>query len=165
MRGWVRVDANLPSADAPGARAWSMWLERVGAAVLLALLILLAREAARHSIDFPVYHRAARQILAGNYELYPAEAYGGQPFPSQGFRYMPAIAFLFVPFGWLPLEQAALVFFLLKLLTLWWMGAGIARHAGSSFWGRRAFVTAFLVVGGYVVEELRFGNAHLFCVA
>ena len=114
---------------------------------LLALLVLLARESALHSIDFPVYHRAARQIIAGNYDLYPPEAYGGQPFPSQGFRYAPAIAFLFVPFGWLPLEFGALVFFSLKLVVVWWIGATVARHADRTgvdgrFWSQSSWLRA-----------------------
>lgn len=92
-----------------------IWLHRLGAALLLVALVLLARESATRSIDFPVYHRAAIQVIEGNYDLYPPEAYGGHPGPSQGFRYAPAIALLFVPFGWLPLELAALVFFALKL--------------------------------------------------
>ena len=50
-----------------------IWLQRAGMAVLLVLLVLLAREAATRSIDFPVYHRAARNVIAGHYELYPAE--------------------------------------------------------------------------------------------
>ncbi len=142
----------------------AVWIER-GAAVLLAILIaLLAREAATHSIDFPVYHRAARQIIEGNYELYPVEAYGGTPGPSQGFRYLPAVAFLFLPFGWLPLEWSALAFYALKFVALWWVGATIARYAGAATWGRRAFILAFLTVGGYMAEELRFGNAHFFCI-
>jgi len=127
-------------------------------------LALLAREASLHSIDFPVYHRAARQIIAGNYELYPEEAYGGQPHPSQGFRYAPAIAFLFLPFGFLPLKLSAFVFYALKLVALWWVGATIARRAGSPESAQRAFAIAFVVVGGYLAEELRFGNAHFFCI-
>ena len=142
-----------------------MWLQRAAAAGLLVLLVILARQAAMHSIDFPIYHPAARQILAGNSELYPAEAYVGQPIPPHGFRYAPVIAFLFVPFGWLPLEPAAFVFYCLKLAALWWIGATVARRAGSSAWGCHAFVVAFVVAGGYLAEELRFGNAHLFCIA
>jgi Glycosyltransferase family 87 len=141
-----------------------IWLQRAGLAVLLVLLVLLAREAATRSIDFPVYHRAARNVIAGHYELYPAEAYGGTPFPSQGFRYLPAIAFLFVPFGWLPLELAALAFFALKLAAMWYVGATVARHAGLSERRREAFLIAFLIVGGYIAEELRFGNAHFLVV-
>jgi Glycosyltransferase family 87 len=141
-----------------------IWLQRAGLAVLVILLALLAREAATRSIDFPVYHRAARQVIAGHYEFYPTEAYGGTPFPSQGFRYLPAIAFLFVPFGWLPLELAALAFFALKLAALWYVGATVARHAGLSEGQRQVFLIAFLIVGGYIAEELRFGNVHFLCV-
>ena len=142
-----------------------IWLQRVGLTVLAILLVLLAREAATRSIDFPVYHRAARQVIAGHYEFYPVEAYGGTPGPSQGFRYLPAIAFLFVPFGWPPLEVAALAFFALKLAALWYVGATIARHAGLSEGRWQVLLVAFLVVGGYIVEELRFGNVHFLVVA
>jgi hypothetical protein len=141
-----------------------IWFQRAGLAVLLILLALLAREAATRSIDFPVYHRAARQVIAGHYEFYPAEAYGGTPVPSQGFRYLPAIAFLFVPFGWLPLELAALAFFALKLAALWYVGATVARHAGLLERRRQVCLIAFLIVGGYMAEELRFGNVHFLCV-
>jgi hypothetical protein len=41
----------------------------------------------------------------------------------------------------------------------------VARHARASNWGRALFALAFVIVGGYVVEELRFGNAHFFTVA
>ena len=149
--------------SAVGAR--TIWLQRVATVIVVAALVVLAREAATRSIDFPVYHRAAQQVLAGNYELYPPEAYGGQPHPSQGFRYAPAMAFLFFPLGWFSLETAALLFYALKLAALWWVGSTVARRMGATNWGRRACIVSFLVVGGYVVEELRFGNAHVFVVA
>ena len=53
----------------------------------------------------------------------------------------------------------------LKLAALWWVGATMARHARALDWGRGLFALAFVIVGGYVVEELRFGNAHFFTVA
>ena len=143
----------------------TLWLQRVGLAVLFILLVLLGREAATHSVDFPVYHRAARQVIAGNYEFYPVEAYGGTPGRSQGFRYLPAIAFLFVPLGWLPPEAAALAFFALKLAAVWYIGATVARHAGMSEGQWQVFLVAFLIVGGYIVEEWRFGNVHFLIVA
>ncbi len=133
-------------------------------ALLLVVFVLLAREATIHTIDFPVYHRAARQILAGDYDLYPPEAYGGQPGPGQGFRYLPAIAFLFLPLGLLSLRWSAFAFLCLKLIALWWMGATIARRAGSSGWGVRSFAVAFVVAGGYLVEEMRYGNVHLLVI-
>jgi hypothetical protein len=142
-----------------------IWLQRGAVAALFIFLVLLAREATTHSIDFPVYHRAARQVIEGRYEFYPVEAYGGTPVPSQGFRYAPAVAFLFVPFGWLPLEAAALAFFALKLAALWYVGATVANHVGLSEGRRQVFLIAFLIVGGYIAEELRFGNVHFLCIA
>jgi Glycosyltransferase family 87 len=142
----------------------AIWLQRTGLVVLAILLALLAREAATRSIDFPVYHRAARQVLAGQFEFYPVEAYGGTPGPSQGFRYLPAIAFLFVPFGWLSLELAALAFFALKLAAVWYVGSTVGRHAGLSEGRRLVLIVAFLIVAGYMVEEFRFGNVHFLVV-
>src|SRR6187200_1848919 len=131
-----------PAVPPPTVSVRLIWLQRAGLALLLIFLVLLAREAATRSIDFPVYHRAARQVLAGHYEFYPVEAYGGTPGPSQGFRYAPAIAFLFLPLGWLPLESAALAFFALKLAAAWYVGATVARHAGLSEGLRQVFLIA-----------------------
>src|SRR4030095_1209034 len=96
--------------------------------------------------------------------IYPVEVYRGTPAPPHGFRYVPAIAFLIVPLGWPPLEVAALLFFALQLLAIWYVGATIARHAGLQNGLRRVLLVAFLIVGGYLVEELRFGNVHFLVV-
>src|SRR4029077_5337240 len=165
MRAGVLHQHSARSMIGPPMRSTVIWSQRVGLAVLAVLLPLLAREAAAPSIDFPVYHRAPRQVIAGQYEFYPVEAYGGTPGPSQGFRYVPAIAFLFTPLGWLSLEAAALAFFVLKLLAVWYVGATVARHAGLPEGRRQVFVIAFLLVGGYMAEEMRFGNVHFFVVA
>ena len=103
--------------------------------------------------------------MRDTYEFYPAEAYAGTPGPSQGFRYLPAIAFLFVPFGWLPLEVSALAFFALKLAAVCGdVGATVTRHTGLSEGRRPVFLIALLIVAGYLVEELRFGNVHFLVV-
>jgi len=146
-------------------RLQSVWLRRFGAVVLGVLLVGFARECAIHSVDFPVYHRTARQLIAGNFELYPTAVYDGGPMPAHEFRYAPVIAFLFVPFGFLPLELAALVFFILKVAACVYIAAVVARHAGLSAAHRNLLLLALLLVGGYVVEEFRYGNAHFFCVA
>jgi Glycosyltransferase family 87 len=142
-----------------------IWLQRIGLAILLVLLVLLGREAAIHSVDFPVYHRAARQVIAGHYEFYPVGAYGGTPGRSQGFRYLPAIAFVFVPLGWFPLEVAAFLFFALQTAAAWYIGVTIARRAGLSERRWQVLLIAFLIVGGYLVEDWRFGNVHFLIVA
>ena len=142
-----------------------IWFQRVGLAILFVLFVMVGREAAIHSVDFPVYHRAARQVITGHYEFYPVGAYGGTPGRSQGFRYLPAIAFLFVPFGWLPLEAAAFAFFALKTAAVWYVGVTVARRAGLSERRWQVLLIAFLIVGGYLVEEWRFGNVHFLIVA
>ena len=41
----------------------------VGLIVFGALLTAFAWHSATHAIDFPVYHRAATQVLSGDFEL------------------------------------------------------------------------------------------------
>lgn len=138
--------------------------QRAGVLAPAVLIAMLAWQASTRSVDFPIYHRIASQILAGDYELYPAEVYSGETIPPHGFRYLPVIAFLFVPFAWLPLPFAALTFFILKLAALAWVGVTVARHAGlGRDWTMP--VTALLAVAGYAAEELRYGNAHALVVA
>jgi hypothetical protein len=70
---------------------------------------------ALHPIDFHLYHVVARQVLQGDYTFYEAgvDPVTGQP-AVPGFRYMPVVAFLFVPLGWLSVETAAFLFFWVK---------------------------------------------------
>lgn len=136
----------------------------VGVALLGVLLVLLAWQASVRSVDFPVYHRIARQVLAGDYELYPPEVYTGAVVPPHGFRYLPVVALLFVPFGLLPLPVAAFVFFVIKLAVLAWIGRAVAAQAGLTADGWRWPLVGLLLVAGYVAEELRYGNAHLLVV-
>ena len=148
----------------PDRWLYARWGRRLGLAVLGILLVALARESATHSVDFPIYHRVGRQILQGDYELYPAALYSGGPVPSHGFRYAPAIAFLFVPFALLPLEAAALLFFLLKIAAFVYVGSLVAGYLGVPNRARALMLVSLACVGGYVVEEMRFGNFHFFSV-
>ena len=120
---------------------------------------------ATHSVDFPVYHRAAAQIVRGDYEIYPTAVYGAGVVPPHGFRYAPAIAFLFVPFGLLPLEAATFLFFTLKVGAVVYVGSVVARHAGSSTSTRTLMLASLLLAAGYVLEEFRYGNFHFFSIA
>jgi hypothetical protein len=133
-------------------------------AALGILLAALAWDSSRHSVDFPIYHRAGLQILHGDYELYPAALYNGGAVPSHGFRYAPAIAFLFVPFALLPLETAALLFFLLKIAAFVYVGSLVAGYLGVPERARVLMLASLACVGGYVVEEFRYGNFHFFSV-
>jgi hypothetical protein len=141
------------------------WRQGAGAFVLAAGLAALAWQAATRSVDFPIYHRIATQVLRGDYALHPAEVYSGATIPSHGFRYLPAVAFLFVPFAFLPLPWAAFLFFVLKIATLAYLVRVVARHAGLSAGDQAAPLVALFVVGGYAAEEMRYGNVHLFTLA
>jgi hypothetical protein len=153
------------AAHPRGAARWPRWLGRAGAAVLVALLAVLAWESAVHSVDFPIYHRVARQVLAGDYELYPMGLYDGGPVTPHGFRYAPAVAFLFVPFGLLPLELAALAFFALKIGAFVYIALVLSRYLGLESQHRTLMAMSVVIVGGYLVEEFRFGNFHFLSVA
>lgn len=129
------------------------------------LLVAFGVVCATRSVDFPVYHRVAVQMLSGNYELYPTAVYAGGDIPAHGFRYAPAIAFVFLPFGLLPLGAAAFLFFVLKVAALVYVSAVVARHAGLPATDRVWIWVAMLAVGGYLIEEFRYGNFHFFCLA
>jgi hypothetical protein len=120
---------------------------------------------ATHSVDFPVYHHAAAQIVRGDYEIYPPAVYADGIVPSHGFRYAPAIAFLFVPFGFLPLGAAAFLFFTLKVGAVVYVGSVVGRYVGYTTPISTLMLASLLLAAGYVVEEFRYGNFHFFCIA
>ena len=149
---------------------------RIFTVVFFALLAFLAVKSAAQAPDFPVYHRAARVLLSGEFRLYPDEVYAGHPVPSQGFRYAPIISVLFLPFGLLPVVWASVLFFATQVAAVWWMGRMVARRLAVPAWvagersahlqvGLTSFIGAFLLTAGYLVEDLRFGNAHILCIA
>ena len=140
------------------------WQRAVGVVALVVGLGALGWQASTQSVDFPIYHRVAAQLLAGDAEIYPTEVYGGGTIPPHGFRYLPVIAFLFMPLALLPLPLAAAVFFAVKLAVLAWTGRTVARHAGVAE-GWAVPLTGLVIVAGYAAEELRYGNAHLLTVA
>lgn len=132
----------------------------------VAIVLVFGVYCATHSVDFPVYHRVARQVLSGNYELYPAAVYTGGAVPSHDFRYAPVTAFLFVPFGLLPMRAAAFVFFLLKVGAVLYVSRVVGRYVGgSSIPLRFLMAIAVLLTGGYVIEEFHYGNFHFLCIA
>jgi hypothetical protein len=143
----------------------SVLIKRLGLVLLGGALLLLAWESAMHSVDFPIYHRIGTQLLHGNYELYPVELYVGGSVPPHGFRYAPAMAVLFVPLAFFPLEVAAFIFFSLKVAAFVYVGDLVARHLGLPARRRTLMLMSLLFVGGYVVEEFRYGNFHFFSLA
>lgn len=142
----------------------SPWRQRVGALGLAAAFGVLAWQAATRSVDFPIYHRIGGQLLAGDYAIYPPAVFDGGQMPPHGWRYLPVTAALFVPLALLPLQWAALLFFMLKVAAIGYAGRVLMRRAGvPETWSLP--LMALLLVAGFVVEEIRYGNAHLFVVA
>jgi hypothetical protein len=133
--------------------------------IAVAMLFGFGVYCATHSVDFPVYHHAAAQIMRGDYEIYPAAVYAHGIVPPHGFRYAPAIAFLFVPFGWLPLGAAAFLFFAFKVGAVVYVGSVVRRYVGYSTPIRTLMLVSLLLAAGYVIEEFRYGNFHFFCIA
>jgi Glycosyltransferase family 87 len=137
----------------------------VGLVVLGALLTAFAWHSATHAIDFPVYHRAATQLLSGDFELYPRALYEGDGQVSgHAFRYAPAVAFLFAPLGLFPLQAAAFLFFCLKIPAFIYIFRVVARRLDLESRRGRLMLITVLIVGGYLVEEFRNGNFHFFVV-
>ena len=143
----------------------SRWPRRALLFVLGAAVVAFGLDCAAHPIDFSIYHRIAQQVWQGDYELYPAAVYSHGPAPAHGFRYPPAIAFMLVPLGWLPLEVSALIFFAIKILALFYIGTVVMRRVGLSAPSQSRMLFAVVCVGGYVAEELRYGNVHLLVIA
>jgi hypothetical protein len=141
------------------------WPGRAATIGFGAVLLGFGVYCATHSVDFPVYYRIATQIAHGDFEIYPTAVYSGGVVPPHGFRYAPAIAFLFVPFAALPLEAAAFVFFALKVGAVAYVSTVTARYVGGTTPARTLMLAALLLTAGYVVEEFHYGNSHFFCIA
>jgi alpha-1,2-mannosyltransferase len=138
-------------------------MTRFALIVLAVVLLALAWYSSTRPIDFLVYHRAATQILGGDYEIYPNELYDGSPrTDTHTFQYAPVVAWLFVPFGFLSLQAAAFVFACLKIAAYAYTGWMIARLLKVESRLLSLMLGSLVVVGGYFVEEFRNGNFHAF---
>lgn len=131
----------------------------------LLLVAALAWRAATDSVDFPIYHHAGAQVLAGDFELYPAEVYDGRPVGGHGFRYAPVWALLFVPFALLPLPVAAGIFYAVKVAAIVALAVFLGRHATANTSAGKLVGLMLLATGGYLLEELRGGNLQLLVIA
>jgi alpha-1,2-mannosyltransferase len=137
----------------------------VATTVGVLLSLAFALYCAAHSIDFPVYYRAATQIIHGDYEIYPATVYDGGAVPPHGFRYAPVFAFLFAPLALVPLDVAAFLFIALKGATIVYIGDVASRFLGVPRRATLLIGISILLVAGYAVEEFRYGNFHFLCLA
>ncbi|MBI4459071.1 MAG: DUF2029 domain-containing protein, partial [Acidobacteria bacterium] len=117
--------------------------------------------AALRTVDFPVYHYAARAMLEQNQPLYGPDSGIGWPMV---YRYPPLFLLLFVPFALLPLKAAAALWAALKFAVLFLLLRELAkRMEGPS--GMLAWLFVALLAGRYIVVEFRYGNAQFFVFA
>ena len=140
-------------------------MTRAGWALAALLLVLVGWRSATGSVDFPMYHSAGARVLAGDFELYPAEVYDGRPVGGHGFRYAPVWALIFAPFALLPLPVAAGLFYVIKVAALIALAIFLARQASTTTAPAKLLGLMLLVTGGYLIEELRGGNLQLLVMA
>src|SRR5689334_17044892 len=102
----MNVTSSGRPATGASRRAPASWRDASLYAIAVVAILVFGVYCATHAVDVPVYHRAARLVLNGDYELYPAGIYSNAPVTVHAFRYAPIVAFLFVPFALLPLQAA-----------------------------------------------------------
>ena len=140
-------------------------LRRVYLAIGLTLAVIFGAYAATVASDFDVYYRAGTQVLQGDPRLYP-EGVGGTTAQVHYLRGAPVIAWLFAPLALLPFKVAAFLFYSLKLAGLVAIVLIVSRTMNVPPTARwRVAAGAFAATAGYIVEEMRYGNAHLLVLA
>ena len=146
------------------------------AAVLIAAGF--AYHAAWQPMDFRVYHYGARGVFDGTRPVYGPASGLGWP---MHYRYPPLFLLLFTPFAMLPLAWGAAAWVLLKtgaLIGLLWCwtkrglkpaAAGLPERSGilpaAAGFNPHSLLFSLLLVGPYLIEEFRYGNAQFFVVA
>ena len=129
--------------------------------IVILMVALLSYYAARHTVDFPIYHAMARAMLAGNGPLYGPNSGVGWPLV---YRYPPLFLLLFVPFALLPLKLGAVIWTALKFVALYYLArALLARLQLSSPIGVQFL--ALIPAVPYLALEFHYGNAQFFIFA
>lgn len=140
-----------------------MKLSRAARLQLEVLLLVAAFSyfAAQRPVDFRVYHHAWREIFERHGPVYGPDS--GLDWPMH-FRYPPLFLLLFVPFGLLPYKVAAGTWAVLKFVVLERVVRPLAQRLE---WGRGSagWLIPTLLVGPYLVQEFRYGNAQFFMAA
>ncbi len=132
-----------------------MWLGSAAA------LFALGRHAAPHSIDFIVYYRAVKSLIAGRTDLYSTTFSFGPPMT---YVYPPLFLLLIFPIGWLSFANAFGTWFAATALA-----TAAAVRAAYKFWrpqSRAGYAWVMLALAGpYVIRALKSGNVQLLIVA
>jgi Glycosyltransferase family 87 len=161
----VSVRAKTRSAlTDPSFRFASVTSGPVFRAIVAALVVIgvaaLSYIAALRSVDFPVYHYAARKMLTSSGPMYGPQSGIGWP---QVYRYPPLFLVLFIPFALLPLRLAAVIWAALKFGVL-----GVLARALFSrlrIYGHGFQFLSLLPALPYLAVEFHYGNVQFFIFA
>ncbi|TMC77073.1 MAG: DUF2029 domain-containing protein [Chloroflexi bacterium] len=136
-----------------------VWSAGVVLAVLALLAALLVASALPAGYDFRAYWLAGRHLLTGA-PLYPGpDTILGLP---DEFRYLPAVAILFVPLALLPYEVALAIWTALQVAVAAVVGIALIRPLPPSW---RPWATAGYVFFLGLVLEVTLGNVNLISLA
>jgi hypothetical protein len=116
---------------------------------------------ASRMIDFPVYYHAGRSLLSGRTDLYaPDFAHG----ILMDYRYPPVFLYLFLPIWLLPYKAASYVWYTLCAINLYIcylvLHRIIKKYSSENNY-RLLWITLTLLMGKYIVLNMRYGNAQL----
>lgn len=127
---------------------------------MLIVVLTLSIIAAHRSVDFQVYHYAARALFSHSGPMYGPQSGVGWP---QIYRYPPLFVLLFIPFALLSLGIAAVVWTALKFVSL----AVVARElfARLGIRSRLWQILAILPAVPYLALEFHYGNVQFFIFA
>src|SRR6266550_142951 len=136
-----------------------IWSAGVVLAVLALLAALVVASALPAGYDFRAYWLAGRHLLTGA-PLYPGpDTILGLP---DEFRYLPAVAILFVPLALLPYEVALAIWTALQVAVAAAVGVALIRPLPPS-WRPWATAGYFFFLG--LVLEVTLGNVNLISLA
>ncbi len=136
-----------------------VWSAGVVVAVLALLAALVVASALPAGYDFRAYWLAGRNLLTGA-PLYPGpDTILGLP---DEFRYLPAVAILFVPLALLPYEVALAIWTALQVAVAAAVGIALIRPLPPS-WRPWAAAGYFFFLG--LVLEVTLGNVNLISLA
>jgi hypothetical protein len=159
----VRANTRPVLTDLRSGRA-SFASKRVFGVAMAALVVIgiaaLSYFAALRSVDFPVYHYAARTMLSRSEPMYGPQSGIGWP---QVYRYPPLFLLLFIPFALLPLRVAAIIWAALKFAVLALLARGLFSRL--RIYGHGFQFLSLLPALPYLAVEFHYGNAQFFIFA
>jgi len=131
---------------------------------MVVILVAGYKDSVGNPIDFAIYHSIGKQLLQGNFDLYPSVHLDGTSYSQINgmyYRYAPVTALLFVPFALFDVATAAFLFFLLKIAALFGVVLMISKlTAVKSDRYLAVGLIAFFSVAGYIIEDWHVGNVH-----